>query len=828
MYKIVSNSLSNSYSGVVEKFVSQFVVPGLSSNNSKWPPLLNIHLASSSCSHRCIICIDGNGPMKETLLNNPKDFLKNLEAMLIETQVGSGLQEIHFDGDRSDPILPKTIPVLTEAIKLIKKYDRQVHIITNGVYLNHPALKSVLPFVDLITVSLNATCPSEHIAFTRANTWNRIMEGISQVKQFSPNTVIRISHVITRFNDGSTNLSQLKPFLNELVLKGIDRICFRFNFKETDENFINSTLNYLKSIQTESMLPVVIKPPMPRHFFRQCIAQYVSATLRSDGKLTLGAHCDVAHPAGTHNVSKLPDSFKHAVFCNRHCPSLLSAINELAERDQRLKIYGLGGSLTFLKNRLTKPSGQIIQVKGVSGLILPNHNRLTAFYDQRDSLKQILRRPETNSRYTNYQIQGLFSSFKRIKGDNASTLGLAGSHTLFDNNGNSVGRIDESLFPLMDSVIQFYMFPHWYSEFERIQNLLHDPQKNYQSLYLADNPIRQLIEYQSGGVVVGLYIEYDHPITISGQTHTRFLLDDQLCPIAFSNPNESLLIEGRSDDGKLMLRQLPSFSIFLKNVQSWQDKIQYNKAVSISSELKGALKKLLGKDTGTVEFYNGATLNRILNLFSMDISSEQPAFIPKEWFPGPEYISSKDDPDYQLLLEYLHKAGIPEDDSYLLTWFLFYDDNYRLPRGTIENLEMTIRAIPRSHMGCETFEDESKCIRALLNLYLKSFPAIHNEDDLNKTLIHFSSYKNWTDSQSMQEEEIILSYIIHVWQLLSSNELKLKSPAYTTNEILSIIEPKLLELARQTSENSEKIELTEWIWGLLEGKNNLSQTKRPV
>ncbi len=258
------------------------------------PYYMNIHLSNKTCNAKCIGCVRGSQKIYHETLREDVEAFKTRIQELLDLRSADGkyrIEEFHFDGDSSDPLMPRNMLCLVEGIKMIKAAGRNVEIITNGINLGNAQLLQVIHLVDRVTVSLNATTAAEHEFVSGTKTFNEIMTNIKRVSALISEghyaTRMNISHVLwnrrakvaefkiaaktgagehlaprrnTRdrrakliedeYYYGDTFLGNIEAHAKELLaLPGVDNYVFRFDMNEKSMQFIKNTRKKIEAIK---------------------------------------------------------------------------------------------------------------------------------------------------------------------------------------------------------------------------------------------------------------------------------------------------------------------------------------------------------------------------------------------------------------------------------------------------------------------------------------------------------------------------------------------------------------------------------------------------
>jgi len=319
-------------------------------NNAIIPKYLGIHIANKGCSSKCRFCVNGGEKYRELALENQEEFLHNLYLLLKQTDdEGRYIKEIHFDGDSSDPILPKTLTLFQRSIELIRKVEKKdglnrlIQIITNGHFINKLP-EDVLDQLDLINISVNGYDKNIYKIISGVDAFVLVMSNIVKLCKYRDdnrtNQFINASYVITRDEaERITNFSEsgIIDFLDCLSHIGVNNIRFRFDFNEKSRSFQDYVTEFIKSISDSGKyrpMSIHIQQPHECPGFKYCLSPLVWPVLAPNIRLYACPHSirnemELYHKRG----SVLLVETDNGPLCNTTCQPFMLGLNQRFNRD---------------------------------------------------------------------------------------------------------------------------------------------------------------------------------------------------------------------------------------------------------------------------------------------------------------------------------------------------------------------------------------------------------------------------------------------------------------------------------------------------------------
>lgn len=147
---------------------------------------------TNTCNLRCIYCYK-----KGLNIGAPKFFDENLLPEILEDLHSVSPEPILFVLEGGEPLLH---PNCIKLIKLIKKFNDPIDILTNGELLNSEIILNVSDCFDRANdefqISLDGI--SEYALLNRGNNWKKVFENIKMLNAFG--IYPRINTVITKYN----------------------------------------------------------------------------------------------------------------------------------------------------------------------------------------------------------------------------------------------------------------------------------------------------------------------------------------------------------------------------------------------------------------------------------------------------------------------------------------------------------------------------------------------------------------------------------------------------------------------------------------------------
>jgi wyosine [tRNA(Phe)-imidazoG37] synthetase (radical SAM superfamily) len=275
-------------------------------NTTIVPKYLGIHLANRGCSSKCRFCVSGGEKFDELALENQEEFLYNLQHLLRLNDDKDGyIKEIHFDGDSSDPILPKTSILFQRSIELIRRIEakdgknRLIQVITNGHFINKLS-KEILLQLDLISISVNAYDKPNYKLYTCTDAFELVMSNIAMLCKLRDdnhtNQFINAGYVLSRDEaKGITNFSEssIEDFVYCLHHTGVNNVKFRFDFHEKSRQYQEDVTSFIKSLSDSGKFkPMTINIQQPHECpgFKYCLSPFLWPVLGPNIKLYACPH----------------------------------------------------------------------------------------------------------------------------------------------------------------------------------------------------------------------------------------------------------------------------------------------------------------------------------------------------------------------------------------------------------------------------------------------------------------------------------------------------------------------------------------------------------
>jgi pyruvate-formate lyase-activating enzyme len=342
---------SSDYSRLIDDFYSEIRGKILCGNKRIVPTSLGLHLANRDCCLKCHFCSGRREGVKveESALKNPGECLEKLDNILnLADDDGDYVKEIHFDGDSSDPILPKTKDLFQKCVYLIQKTEeedglnRMIHVTTNGVYLNR-INEEILSQLDLINISVNA-CNREiyrKIAqrdFSQRDFYSTVLSNIANLCQFKDRNqtsqFVRVSYVISRDESrGICNFFEtgIEDFAKQLLSLGVNDLKFRFSYNEKSKSYQDYVTKFIEDISGKYK-PMTIFLQKPYHScsgFKYCISPLVWPVIGPDAKLYACPH-SIKREMELYHKRKALFLVKtdKGSLCNFTCPPFMRRLNE--------------------------------------------------------------------------------------------------------------------------------------------------------------------------------------------------------------------------------------------------------------------------------------------------------------------------------------------------------------------------------------------------------------------------------------------------------------------------------------------------------------------
>lgn len=174
------------------------------------------------CNFDCTMC-----PQDKRTGGRHKDFLTKMSLIEFENYVGDcaqhGLRVVNLDGS-GEATINRMLP---EYIKIVKKYDAQAVIFSNGFKMHGQYMKDCVDVgLDFFRFSFIGPTPELYDTWmhnTRGSTYHLIKQNIKEmidyVKESGSSCVIETYHLITDNNNLDWELDKYKELVEELGVK---------------------------------------------------------------------------------------------------------------------------------------------------------------------------------------------------------------------------------------------------------------------------------------------------------------------------------------------------------------------------------------------------------------------------------------------------------------------------------------------------------------------------------------------------------------------------------------------------------------------------------
>lgn len=174
------------------------------------------------CNFDCTMC-----PQDKRTGGRHKDFLTKMSLIEFENYVGDcaqhGLRVVNLDGS-GEATINRMLP---EYIKIVKKYDAQSVIFSNGFKMHGQYMKDCVDVgLDFFRFSFIGPTPELYDTWmhnTRGSTYHLIKQNIKEmidyVKESGSSCVIETYHLITDNNNLDWELDKYKELVEELGVK---------------------------------------------------------------------------------------------------------------------------------------------------------------------------------------------------------------------------------------------------------------------------------------------------------------------------------------------------------------------------------------------------------------------------------------------------------------------------------------------------------------------------------------------------------------------------------------------------------------------------------
>jgi len=318
-------------------------------NTSIVPNYLGVHLANRGCSSQCHFCVSGGEKFEESALENQEEFLDNLQRLLtLNDGKGGYIKEIHFDGDSSDPILGKTLPLFQRSVELIRGVEekdgrnRLIQVFTNGHFIKKLS-EDILSQLDLISISVNAYNKTNYLLCTHSDKFELVMSNIAELCKFRDdnrtNQFINASYVVSRAK-GITNFSEpgIEDFLDRLNHVGVNNVKFRVDFHERDKSYQEDVTGFIKSLSDSGKFkPMKIniqQPHVNAQNFKYCLSPFLWPVLGPNMKLYACPHSikdemELCHERGSVSLIETDKG----LLCNSICQPFMLGLNKRFNKD---------------------------------------------------------------------------------------------------------------------------------------------------------------------------------------------------------------------------------------------------------------------------------------------------------------------------------------------------------------------------------------------------------------------------------------------------------------------------------------------------------------
>ncbi|MDR1901468.1 MAG: radical SAM protein [Treponema sp.] len=343
------------YQCFIEKNYREFRNKIMSGASGIKPKRLGIHLANRDCSNKCLFCINGGTKHNELSLDSPEIFLDVLHRLLnIRNGEDDYIDEIHFDGDSSDPILPKTLNLFGRSIELIRTLEGQdgknrlIQVITNGHFI-HNLSDEVLQNIDLFNISINAYNRDIYEIYSGTRSFDLVLSNINKLcrfrDKFRSGQFVNASYVLSRIEArGLTNFSEnsILRFIEDMNVIGVNGLKFRFDFNEKNEQYQEYIRNFIKAISDSGkFLPmnIHIQPPEHNPGFKYCLAPFIWPVLGPDIRLYPCPHSmksELELSQDRESVFLIQEGEEK--LCNCVCPPFMFSLNKIFNHDMEYDI----------------------------------------------------------------------------------------------------------------------------------------------------------------------------------------------------------------------------------------------------------------------------------------------------------------------------------------------------------------------------------------------------------------------------------------------------------------------------------------------------------
>lgn len=174
------------------------------------------------CNFDCTMC-----PQDKRTGGRHKDFLTKMSLIEFENYVGDcaqhGLRVVNLDGS-GEATINRMLP---EYIKIVKKYDAQAVIFSNGFKMHGQYMKDCVDVgLDFFRFSFIGPTPELYDTWmhnTRGSTYHLIKQNIKEmidyVKESGSSCVVETYHLITDNNNLDWELDKYKELVEELGVK---------------------------------------------------------------------------------------------------------------------------------------------------------------------------------------------------------------------------------------------------------------------------------------------------------------------------------------------------------------------------------------------------------------------------------------------------------------------------------------------------------------------------------------------------------------------------------------------------------------------------------
>jgi len=308
------------------------------------PTRLGIHLANTRCPLECIFCVSNSEKVEERTIQFPEETLQKLEYLLnLVDDNNEYIKEFHLDGDSSDPILPGTIYLFCEIVKLIRETEKRdgrnriIYLITNGVFL-HKLPDNIIKEIDLFNISVNAYDRNVYKDISGKDLFENGLANINYICKYRDvnmtNQFIRVSYVVSRDKTkGINNFSEtgIKQFAARLREIGVDDLKFRFDFFEEDKLYHEYVMKFIDKIANDfkPMTVFIQKPNQRCAGFKYCLAKFEWPVLAPNNQIFECAHAMKSALTQEKSVYKI-DAEEG---CNEICTPFMYGLNKRFNQD---------------------------------------------------------------------------------------------------------------------------------------------------------------------------------------------------------------------------------------------------------------------------------------------------------------------------------------------------------------------------------------------------------------------------------------------------------------------------------------------------------------